>query len=57
MAGVLDSKARLRRGLAFEESRHSTLRPLCGDLVLGHCRRRFASAGHILEALNASVSI
>lgn len=53
-AGILDSKAHFRGGLAFEESRHSALRPLCRDLILGHCCWHFASAGHILETLNSN---
>lgn len=52
VADILDSKAHFCWGLAFKESRHSTLCHLCRDLVLGHCCWHFSLAGHILEALN-----
>ncbi|KAL6142586.1 hypothetical protein ACLB2K_060865 [Fragaria x ananassa] len=51
---ILDPEAHFCWDLAFKESRHSALCPLCRDLVLGHCCWHFALVGHILEALNST---
>lgn len=57
MADILDPEAHFCWDLAFKESRHSALCPLCRDLVLGHCCWHFALVGHILEALNYRYAI
>ncbi|KAJ0015270.1 hypothetical protein Pint_19772 [Pistacia integerrima] len=52
-AGLLDSKARFYRSLAFTKGRHATLCYLCRDPVLGSRRRHFPPFWYLLEALVA----